>query len=151
MELLKVHKVLLFTQKAWMSPYILKNTEIRKTAMKNNDKITVDFAKLMNNSAFGKTCEDPMRYKKVSLICGKDGDEKIQRKVQKKINHPCFEQVKIYNENFAAVMEVTQRVKLNKPRFIGMSILALSKTLMYDFHYNFILEHFPGKEKKTIE
>ena len=142
MKILKVHKVLLFKQEAWMAPYILKNTEIRQNA---TDKITVNFAKLMNNSAFGKTCEDPMKYKKVRLIFddADDDNDANGRKMQKLQNNPCFDRVKVYDSGYAAVLMMKQRVKLDKPRYIGMSILALSKTLMYDFHYNFILPNFP--------
>ena len=39
-----------------------------------------------------------------------------------------------------------RKVKLNKPRFIASAILALSKILMYDFHYNYMMKNFEGSK-----
>ena len=49
---------------------------------------------------------------------------------------------KIFDENYAAIHEIKPVLKLNKPIYIGFTILELSKWLMYDFHYNFIKKHF---------
>ena len=61
-------------------------------------------------------------------------------KLSKKDN---FKRWHIYGENLASVLMETTEVTLNKPRYIGASILALSKTVMYEFHYNYMMEKFP--------
>ena len=50
--------------------------------------------------------------------------------------------VKIFHENLVAVNMKKERLKLDKPSYVGMCILDLSKVLMYDFHYNFIKEKY---------
>ena len=52
---------------------------------------------------------------------------------------PTFQRSTIFNENLTAIKEV---LKLNKPSYVGMCILDLSKTLMYNFHYNYILKKY---------
>ena len=88
----------------------------------------------------GKTCEDTRRYKTVHLVLGEEKDWCVQ----KKQNDPSFQQVKSYGENFCAIQMLQQTVVLDKPRYVGMSILSISKEVMYDFHYKFILPNFPG-------
>ena len=94
----------------------------------------------MNNSFFGKTCEDVRKHKNVVYICGTDHVKKLQ----KKINCPLFERVKTYGDEAGVVLQRKWKLVLDKPRYVGMCILAISKEVMYDFHYNFILKNFPG-------
>ena len=57
---------------------------------------------------------------------------------------PSLEQCKIYEENLVAIQLKRNKVILNKPRYIGLSVLEISKLIMYDFHYDFIMKKFPG-------
>lgn len=65
MKLTAVHRDLRFKQSTWVSPYITKNTELRKLATKSFEK---DFFKLMNNSVFGKTIENIRKPQNVILL-----------------------------------------------------------------------------------
>ena len=134
LKLKKVHRVLRFEQSPWLKDYIDLNTRLRQEA---NSKFEEDFAKLMNNSFFGKTCEDVKKYKDIKIVTG-------EKRAQKLINRPTFSRVKIYNENLAAIQLRKQQVLLNKPRYVGMTILNLSKLIMYDFHYKYIIPKYPG-------
>ena len=58
-------------------------------------------------------------------------------------NKPSCHRWKIYHDNLAAIQFRRTSVELNKPRYIGMTILNLSKLVMYDFHYKYILPKFP--------
>ena len=137
LKLKKVHRVLKFHQKPWIKPYIELNTSLRQNA---SCKAEEALPKLMNNSFFGKTCEDVKRYRDVQFICG----ENKVKKVQKQQNSPRFQRVKLYSEYSGVVEMHPKEVLMDKPRYVGMCILAISKEVMYDYHYNFIMPNFPG-------
>ena len=133
MKLTKVHRVLKFSQKKWLEPYISFNTEMRKNAKNSVEK---DFFKLMNNSVFGKTMENVRKRSNIKLAT----EEKQFLKLVAKL---VFISHKIFDDNLVGVNMKCQEIKLNKPSYVGMCILDLSKTLMYDFHYNYIRKKFP--------
>ena len=133
----KIHRVLEFKQKPWMKKYIKFNTEKRKMAKNNFEK---DFFKLMNNSVFGKTMENVRKRQNFKLICDKSKFEKYASK-------PNFINGVIFNENLVGVQYIQEKIMLNKPIYVGFSILDISKTLMYDFHYGYIKKKYGSKAK----
>lgn len=126
MKLVKIHRVMTFRQTPWLKQYIDFNTGKRKEAKNEFEK---DFFKLMNNSVFGKTMENMRKRIDVQLVNN-------QSKARKLTSKPTSHAFKIFNEDLVAVHMLKQKVYLNKPVYAGFSILDLSKTLMYDFHYN---------------
>ena len=128
MILKKVHRGIKFYQSPWMEPYIRKNTDLRKSASNAFEK---DFFKLMNNSVFGKTIENVRKRQNVILV----DNRKLALKLSSK---PKFERVTIFDENLVAVHMKKTEVYFNKPIYVGQAILDLSKTLMFDFHFNCI-------------
>ena len=60
------------------------------------------------------------------------------------VARPQYKQHVIYDENMVAIQLKKTVVKLNKPRYIGMCILDLSKLVMYRYHYEFIMPKYPG-------
>ena len=137
LKLKRVHRVLRFKQSCWLNKYIKLNTKLRQAATCKADE---SLPKLMNNSVFGKTCEDPYKYKQVKIILGAENVAKMQR-LQ---NKPTFSHVTLFSEDCALATMRNQTVVLDKPRYVGASILFISKVIMYDFHYRFILPNFPG-------
>ena len=133
----KVHRVLEFNQSPWLKQYIQFNTLKRPQAKNSFEK---DFFKLMNNSVFGKTMENIRKRVDVRLVT----DEK---KLLKMASKPTYVSSKIFNENLVAVHKIKETLTLNRPAYVGMCILDLSKTLMYDFHYNYIKEKYGDKAK----
>ena len=97
-----------------------------------------DFFKLMNNSVFGKTIENIRKRQKVILV----DDRKLANKLSSK---PNFERLTIFDENLIAVHMKKTEVYFNKPIYVGQAILDLSKTLMFDFHYNYIRKKYNNK------
>ena len=132
LKIKKVHRVLEFKQSPWLKQYIDFNTEKRKNAKNSFEK---DFFKLMNNSVFGKTMENLRKRVDVRLVT----DEK---KLDKLTSKPTYVSSKIFNENLMAVHKVKETLTLNRPAYVGMCILDLSKMLMYDFHHNYIKEKY---------
>ena len=132
----KIHRVLEFDQSSWLKEYIDFNTEMRKNAKNSFEK---DFFKLMNNSVFGKTMENVRKRTNIELVT----DEKRLNKLSAK---PTYVSSKIFNENLVAVHTKKERLLLDKPSYVGMCILDLSKTHMYDFHYNYIKKKYPDSQ-----
>ena len=135
MELKAVHRGISFIQSPWMEPYIRKNTELRKTAANSFEK---DFFKLMNNSVFGKTIENIRKRQNIKLVDSR-------KKALKLVSQPNFERATIFDKNFIAVHMKRTEVKFDKPVYVGQAILDLSKTLMFDFHYNYIRKKYHNK------
>ena len=128
MRLKRVRRALRFEQSPWMEPYIRMNTELRKKATNDFEK---DLYKLMNNSVFGKTMENLRKRVDVKLVRGDEED-----KLRRLIASPAFARANIFDDNLAAIQVHKSRLTLNRPVYVGMSILDLSKHLMYDFYYN---------------
>ena len=118
-----------------MEPYIRKNTELRKTATNSFDK---DFFKLMNNSVFGKTIENIRKRQNIHLIDNR-------KKALKLSSRPNFDRCTIFDKHLIAVHMKNTEVYFNKPVYVGQAILDLSKTLMFDFHYNYIKKKYKHK------
>ena len=140
MRITAVHRGISFYQSSWMEPYIRKNTELRKTAANSFEK---DFFKLMNNSVFGKTIETIRKRQNIILVDNR-------QKAAKLTSRPNFDRATIFDKNLIAVHTNKTQVYFNKPVYVGQAILDLSKTLMFNFHYNYIQKKYPAtKEHKN--
>ena len=139
MELKKIHRGIKFIECDFLKPYIDKNTNLRTQAKNNFEK---DFFKLMNNSVFGKTMENIRNRVNVKLV---DTGEQFKKLTAK----PNYESRKIFNENLVSVHMKKTSLTMNKPVYLGMSILDLSKSLMFDFHYKYIKPKY-GKQAKLL-
>ena len=135
MKLTKVHRILGFKQSDWLIKYIDFNTDKRKNAANSFEN---DFFKLINNSVFGKTMENLRKRISIKLINNAKGYVKC-------INKPSFISQKIFSKNFVAILQVKSVLILNKPIYVGFSILDLSKLLMYKFHYEYIKNKFDAR------
>ena len=128
MKLKSFKRGISFSEKPFMKCYIDKNTELRA---KGKTKFEKEFFKLMNNSVFGKTMEN--LRKRVSIELVKDAD-----RAEKLVMKPNFADLKIFDEFLIAIKMKKTRVVMNKPIFAGMTILDLSKLLMFNFHYGYV-------------
>ena len=138
MKLKKIHRGIKFTESEWLKPYIELNTYLRSQAKNNFEK---DFFKLMNNSVFGKTMENIRNRVNVKRVTSEEQLRKLAAK-------PNFKgPPKIFNENLVSVHMKKTSLTMNKPVYLGMCILDLSKTLMFDFHYNYIKPKYGDKAK----
>ena len=118
-----------------MKKYIEFNTEKRMNAANSFEK---DFFKLMINSVYGKTMENLRKRINVRLV-NKEKD------FLKYASRPTHITHKILDKNFGAVYEIKPVLTLNKPIYVGFTVLELSEWLIYDFHYNFVKKHFDAE------
>ncbi len=120
-----------------MKEYIDLN--MRLSAATKND-FEKDFFKLMNNSVFGKTIENVRNGVNVCLVTSRHITNKLATK-------PNFDKNTIFCENLIAVHMKKTQLTLDKPIYLGASILDISKTLMYDFHCEYIKKNYGEKAK----
>ena len=123
-----MHRVIRFNQEAWLKPYIDMNTRLRKEAKSKFEK---DFFKLMNNSVFGKTMENVRRHTDIKLVTTKEKRIKL-------VSEPNYNTRKHFSKNWLAIEMKKTKVKMNKPVSLGMSILYISKILIYEFWYDYV-------------
>lgn len=135
MKLSHIHRLLEYRQEPWLMSYIDFNSNKRKDAKNDFEK---DFFKLMNNAVFGKTMENLRNHVNIQLVHTKKKFKKICAK-------PSFDRFKIFNEDLVGAENKIVKLKLNKPVYIGQTILDLSKLVMYDFHYNFMRKMYGEK------
>ena len=133
----KVHRVIQFNQKAWLKPYIDMNTKLRTEAKNDFEK---DFFKLMNNAVFGKTMENVRKHRDIKLVT-------TDEKRNKLVSEPNYQTTKQFSENLLAIEMKKTKVKMNKPVYLGMSILGISKTLMCEFWYDYIKPKYGNRSK----
>ena len=128
LKLKKVHRVIEFEQEAWLKKYIDFNADLQMKATNDFEK---DFFKLMNNSVFGKTMENVRKHRDIKLL-------RTDKKRNKLVSEPNYHTMKLIDDNLAIIEMRKVKVKMNKPIYLGLSILELSKITMYEFWYDYV-------------
>ena len=132
-----MHRVIQFNQKAWLKPYLDMNTKLRKEAKNDFGK---DIFKLMNNAVFGKTMENVRKQRDIKLVT-------TDKRRNQLASEPNYHTTKYFPGNLMAIEMKKIKVKMNKPIYLGMSILDISKTLMYEFWYDYIKPKYQDRAK----
>ena len=128
-KLKKIQRIIEFNQEAWLKPYIDMNTELRIAAKNDFEK---DLFKLMNNSVFGKTMENIRKHRDIKLVT-------TDKKRSKLVSEPNYHTIHLISEDLSIIeMKKKTKVKMNKPIYLGLSILEISKTLMFEFWYDYM-------------
>ena len=108
------------------------NTELKKQGKNNFEK---DFMKLINNLIFGKTMENVRKHRDIKWVT-------TDKRRNQLVSEPNYHTTKYFLENVLAIEMKKIKVKMNKLVYLGLSILEISKTLIYEFWYNYIKPKF---------
>ena len=128
LKLKKIHRIIEFNQEAWLKPYIDLNTELRKLASNDFEK---DFFKLMNNAVFGKTMENIRKHRDIKLVA-------TNKRRSKLVSEPNYHTINLISEDFSIIEMNKTKVKMDKPIYLELSKLEISKILMYEFWYDYM-------------
>ena len=113
------------------------NTDLRKDTKNDFEK---DFFKLMNNSVFGKTMENVRNHRDIRIVTS-DKRKSILA------SEPNYHSTKYISKDLL-IMEMNKvEVKMNKPIYLGQAVLDISKTLMYEFWYDYIKPKYGDKAR----
>ena len=89
----------------------------------------------MINSVYGKTMENLRKRINIRLVSN-------AKYFLKYTSRPTYVTHKLFDEGYASIHEIKPVLMLNKPIYVGFTVLELSKWMMYDFRYNFIKKNF---------
>ena len=122
----KGHRVIRFNQDEWLKYYIEMNVN--------------DFFKLMNYAVFGKTMENVRKHSDIKLVTK-------ERRRNYLVSEPNYHTTKFFRENLLAIEMKKTQINMNKPVYLGLSILNLSKTGMFEFWYDYVKPKYGEKAK----
>ena len=128
LKLKNVHRIIEFNQGAWLKPFIDMNTVLRKIAKNDFEK---DFFKLMNNAVFRKTIENVRKHSNIKFVT-------TDEKRNKPVSEPNFHTINCISENLSIIEMKRTKVQMNKPIYLELSILEISKLSMYEFWYDYV-------------
>ena len=137
LKLKRIHRIIEFSQKAWFKPYKDMNKELRKLAKDDFEK---DLFKLMNNAVFGKTVENIRKHRDIKLVT-------TNKKRSKLVSEPNYHTLNYISEYLSIIEMNKTKVRMNKPTYLGLSILDISKILMYEFWYDYMKPKYGNRVK----
>ena len=137
LKMTKIHRGITFEESAWLKDYIDLNIRLRRNSKNDFES---NFFKLMNNSVFGKTMENIRGRVDIKLAT-------TEEEVGKWIYRPNYKHRTTFSDNLVAIHMAKTKLYFNKPVYLGMCILDLSKTLMYEFHYEYVRPKYGDKAK----
>ena len=137
LKLRRVYRIIEFSRKACLKPYIDMNTELRKLAKDDFEK---DLFKLMNNAVFGKTMENIRKHRDIKLVT-------TDKKGNKLVSEPNYHTMNYISEDLSIIEMNKTKVKLNKQIHLGLSILDISQLLMYEFWYDYMKPKYGNRVK----
>ena len=134
----RINRIIEFKQSPWMKKYIDFNTRLRTSAKNDFQK---DFYKLMNNFVYGKTMENIRKHRDIVLVNN-------ETYYLKRVMQPNFKSGNMVGSELIACEMGKIKVVINKPVCLGQTIFDLSKTIMYEFHYDYMKQKYSEDKLK---
>ena len=94
----------------------------------------------MDNAVFGKTMENVRKHRNIKLVT-------TERRRNYLVSEPNYHATKFFTEDLLAIEMRKTQILMNKPLYLGLSILDLSKTVMYEFWYDYVKPKYGENEK----
>ena len=113
------------------------NTELKKVASNDFEN---DFYKLMNNAVFGKTMENVTKHRDIKLVT-------TNKKRNKLVSEPNYHAINYISKDLTIIEMKKTKIKMNKPIYLGLSILDISKILIYEFRYDYMKPKYGNDAK----
>ena len=113
------------------------NTDLRNKGKNDFEK---DFFKLMNNTVFGKTVENVRKHRDIKLV-------KTERRKNYLVSEPNYHTKIPHRKRISKRNEKNPEILMNKTVHLGLSILELSKILMYEFWNDYVKPKYGEKVK----
>ena len=113
------------------------NTELRK---KTKNQFEKNFSKLMTNSVVGKKVENVRNHRDIKLVTS-------DKRRKRLFSEPNYHSHKKLSDHLMAIKMKKTRVKMTKPLYLDMSILGVSKILIYEFWYDYISPKYGDRAK----
>ena len=103
-------------------------TQLRQKAKNNFQK---DFFSQVDNAGFGKTMENVRKYSGIKLVT-------VEKRRHYLVSEANYNTTKFFTKNVLAIEMTKTQILMNKPFYLGLSILDLSKAVMYEFWYDYV-------------
>ena len=116
------------------------NTKLRINAENDFEK---DFFKLMNNVFYGKTMENPRNHRDIRVVT-------TDKRRSMLASEPNYHSTKYISKDLLIMEMRKTEVTMNKPIYVGQAILDISKTLMYEFWYDYIKQKYGDKARLIL-
>ena len=135
MQLTKIHRIISFSQSAFMRPFIDYCNANRQNA---KTEFESSLYKLLPNAVFGKTCENLRQRVNLRLVTD-------SRKLVRIAGKSTFKKSTIINSDLVLVESARAKILMNRPLIVGFTILEMAKLLMYRFYYEALLPKYGDK------
>ena len=122
----KVYRLIRFNIEVQLNPYIDANTELKRA--KN---IFETFIKLMYNADFEQMMENVRKHRNIKLVT-------TERRRNYLVSESIYHTTKFFTERLLTTEMRKTHILMNKPVYLGLTIIDLSKTVMYEFWYDYV-------------
>ena len=137
----KAHRVIRFNQSSWLKPVIDMNTDLRRKAKKKDFETGV--LKSMNNGVFRKTMKNVRKHRDIKLFT-------TEWRKNYLVLEPNYHTSTFFTEYLLAIEMNNTQILANKPVYLGLLILEISKILMYEFCYDYVKPKYSDKRKIVL-